>query len=250
MNRVIRAGSLILVGVLLTLSVSCAGSSMNMTPQELVSATDYKQFVPIEPVPSPTVTYTKADGTEVTEAWSALSNATIRTLLPNQESDMTTYKLDAQGEIKYLTASTSAEAGVYRVVMDYIQYTTENIYDNSTLMAIGHVGVGLRITAEITTIKANVDLGSLFALGVAAKLRVASGKLSVAALGISSPEITTLFPMPAEIDDTSIQNALEAIAAIKSKIGDEATSLTPELISVKVVDPALFGNSTLNTNLP
>jgi hypothetical protein len=107
---------------------------------------------------------------------------------------------------------------------------------------LGLTGLGLRIQGEVITRKTGVDLGSLMAVGVAAKLGQIQGRLSVAALGMSSPEITALFPLPSVIVETSIQRALEAIAVIKSKLGDTATTLTPQFVAVRITNPEAFGS--------
>jgi hypothetical protein len=235
----------------IALALTACRSGIRMSQEELRSAAAYNEFVPIDPMPFDTVSYVKSDGTKVDDApWPTIATKTIRTLLPNQQADMTTYKLTQSGEIKYLTASTTGEAGVYRVVMDYVQYRVENIEnDAGKQIGVGRVGIGLRIKAQIQTKKAGIDLGSLIALGIAAKRGEIQGKLSVAALGVNSPEITTLFPTPSDINETSIQKALEALAAIKSKIGDDATSLTPQVVAVKVTDASALAGSDVGNRL-
>jgi hypothetical protein len=142
-----------------------------------------------------------------------------------------------------LTANITGEVGEYRVIVDYVQYRAENLKDDKgTVLGVGRVGVGLRIQGEVITRKTGVDLGSLMAVGVAAKLGQIQGRLSVAALVMSSPEITALFPLPSVIDETSIQRALEAIAVITSKLGDTATTLTPQFVTVRITNPEAFGS--------
>lgn len=217
-----------------------------ITEADLRSAADYRAFVPIDPLPSPTVVYTNDQGQTVATAWASLSNDERRKLLPNQTATMTTYKLDVSGEAQYLTSGVSGKAGVYRVVTDYAQYRTDPLVNGSgNELGKGRVGVGLRIKAEIQTFKAGVDLGSLIALGFAAKANKIRGRLEVHALGINSPEITTLFPTPSTIDETSIQKALEALAVIKSKLGDSATNLTPQVIAIRVDDSKVLEKTLL-----
>jgi hypothetical protein len=230
--KTINSSSVALIITILVIGITgCA----TVPQKEFHPVTTLHEFVPIDPLPFETVSYTKPDGTKVKGvSWAAIPSSTIRSLLPNQEAFMTTYKLAASGDIRYLTSNVSAEAGVYRVIMDYVQYRVEDIYDeDGDKIGIGRVGIGMRIKANIETLKSGVDLGSLLALGVAARLGQVRGSLTVAVLGLQSPEITTLFPTPSEINETSIQKSLEALAAIKSKIGDNATLLTPQIVSVK-----------------
>jgi hypothetical protein len=66
-----------------------------------------------------------------------------------------------------------------------------------------------------------VDLGNLFALGVAASTGNISGTLVLQTLGISGESISATIPFPSEINNNSIQNAILALGAIKAKIYDE-----------------------------
>ena len=214
-----------------------SGCATVITDGDLRSASQFKAFIPIDAMPSPTVEYTNTQGQTVTTAWSALSNDQRRGLLPNQTSTMTTYKLDTSGEAKYLTAGVTGKAGTYRVVMDYALYRSDSLVNASgNHLGSGRIGVGLRIKAQIQTYEAGIDLGSIIALGFAAKGNKVKGNLEVNCLGINSPEITAIFPSPSAINETSIQNALEALAAIKSKISDTNTSVTPQVIAIRIDD--------------
>jgi hypothetical protein len=94
--------------------------------------------------------------------------------------------------------------------------------------------VGLRLTANILVknVSADLNLGSLFALGVAAKAGQVSGTLVIQTLGVSGPEISGLIPMPGEISESTIQNAILALASIKAKIYDPKTLITPRVVGV------------------
>jgi hypothetical protein len=214
---------------------------MEVDPSHLVDAAAVNDFVPIDPVAADLVTYRDPrNGKEVTRAWATLAPTEILALLPNQRAQITTSKVDTSGDVKYLTGSLAAEAGAYRVIMDYAKFTSYDLIDPQSKANIGagRVGVGLRVKAEVLTRKANIDLGSLIALGVAAKLGQVQGTLDVQVMGMNSPDITMLFPTPSQIDETSIQRALEALAAIKSKIGDKATTLSPQLLAWRPKDMA------------
>jgi len=69
------------------------------------------------------------------------------------------------------------------------------------------------------------------------------------AIGLNSPEITGLFPTPSTIDESSIQRALEAIAVIKSKIGQDNTYLTPQIVAVKVDEAPQLNKSVGSVTL-
>ena len=57
--------------------------------------------------------------------------------------------------------------------------------------------------------------------------------MSIDVIGMESNQITDLIPLPSEISPTSIQNSLQALAAIKTKIYDEHTRLFPQIIAIK-----------------
>jgi hypothetical protein len=88
-------------------------------------------------------------------------------------------------------------------------------------------GVGLRVTAKFIVNEGSVDLGNLIASGAAAQAKQVSGTMNVQALGITGRAISALMPMPSEINASTIQNALLNLGAIKAKIYDEGTNVTP-----------------------
>jgi len=52
-------------------------------------------------------------------------------------------------------------------------------------------------------------------------------------IGIDSPDVTNLIPLTSEIDQTSIQGALQALASIKTKISEADTRLTPHVVAIR-----------------
>ena len=137
-----------------------------------------------------------------------------------------------------MVASSTGSVGSYRVIMDYCDYVAEVVTDKmGRTIGEGRVGVGLRLTADVTTTSANINLGSLMALGVAVSANKATGNMRVDSIGIrlagnAGPILTN-----ATIDESSIQKTLEAIAVIESKIADSTTVLDPQLLSVKPTAP-------------
>lgn len=159
----------------------------------------------------------------------------ILKFLPNEAVYVSITKVNSEGGIAYGPATISAAKGVYTVTLDYVKFTTLKVYDTNSGNCDGFakVGVGLRITAIIETKKRNLDIGNLFGLGLAAKNDNLIGTLSLDVIGLESHDITSIIPLPSEISPSSIQNVLQAIATIKSKIYDEKTRLYPQIISVK-----------------
>jgi hypothetical protein len=191
----------------------------------------YKSYQPIEPLPVKNVeVYT--GGKFVVKPWAALGDSTIRDLLPNQSAQIAMRTNDLTGKVNYLTASVTDKAGSYEVIMDFMKYRIEDVYDKYEVAGSGRIGIGLRVKAKVITYKANLNLSSLANLGVEASNNHLTGLLSIDIIGIDSKDITNYIPLTAKLDETSIQNALQAIATIKSKIWDANVKITPQLIAI------------------
>lgn len=209
----------------------------------MVAATQQADFIPIDPLDAADTTVVDSKGTRINTPWAILSTDQIRKMLVNQGSVTASYKLDEDGKATYLVASATGSKGEYRLVMDYAWYRSEDLIDSQTgrVVGVGRVGVGLRVSARFITKKADIDLSSLFALGLAAKSGLISGQMRVDVLGVTSPDIVALFPTSTTaIDETAVQKALESQAAIKAKFADQNITLAPQLLAVKLYPQALL----------
>ncbi len=224
---------LILSVIILSNFIGC-GESLMITS---ITSKDYLGYQPIDdPIPvSMVIVYDSSTNTEKSVYWRSLSNAdSIRALLPNQSAEVSVMKNEVSGIVKFLDSSVSADAGSYEVVMDYMKYRVEYVYDDSgKILGSGRIGVGLRIKATVTTSKSNLNLASLGAIGLEANQGNLSGGISVDIIGIDSENITNLIPLTSGIDQTSIQSALQSLASIKSKLWEKDTRITPQLIAFK-----------------
>jgi hypothetical protein len=214
-------------------------SNMVVVPHQLtlVGPNTYNDFLPVDPLPSPQITYPDSTtGAMVTKAWTQLSNAEIQNILTDTHAQITVGKFDADANLTYLAGKVTGQVGTYRVIMDYCEYVSELVKDeNGKTIGQGRVGVGLRLTADVTTKSANVNLGSLLALGVAASTDQLSGTMSVDSIGIRIAGDGGPILSNTTIDETSIQKTLESIAVIQSKIADTSTKLDPQLLAVKPI---------------
>lgn len=93
-----------------------------------------------------------------------------------------------------------------------------------------YVGIGLRLKATVSVIQGKVNLGSLPALSAAVKAGKATGTMSVQTLGISGKSARNNLLLLDKIDDTTIQNAIQVLASIKSSIESDDTVLTPRIL--------------------
>jgi len=180
-----------------------------------------------------------------------LSNKRILDSLPDETMRLAIGEVLGSGGITFGLAKAGYKGNSYVVILDYIKFNTESFgvkltQDKNTqttkaslitgegadVIVPTYLGVGLRLTANVTVNEGSVDLGNLFALGVAAQSKKISGTLVVQTLGISGENISTIIPMPSELNPSTIQNAIMSLGAIKAKIYQENTIITPRIVGV------------------
>ena len=103
---------------------------------------------------------------------------------------------------------------------------------NRVLTIPVYVGLGLRLTANVTVRKGNVNLADLGALSAAAKAEQIRGSLVAQTLGMSGPKVASLLPLPGELNPTTIQNATVAIGSIKALLDDPSTRRWPRVVGI------------------
>lgn len=143
--------------------------------------------------------------------------------LANHDVLLRAYSVDAGGKITFLTSLISGTSKNIVVQRDYINYKLVDVNGHEK-----KVGVLFRIEAELQTKQSNVDLNGLFAIGLAVKTGAASGQLRVSVHGLSGEPVSTLIPSPSDVSEQSIQNAMEAIALLKSKMYDPKVNIIPQ----------------------
>jgi len=214
-------------------------SSYQVVESIPAEAVQQNQYQPIDPLPVAKVkVFNSANNNEEELFWGAITdNDEKRKLLPIQSAQVSVMQASSSVSVKYITSAIAAEAGFYTVVMDYMKYRVEQVLDeNNTFIGNGRIGVGLRIRANVQTKSADINLGSLLALGLEAQNGNLSGSLSVDVIGIDSEGVTNLIPLTSEIDQTAIQSALQALASVKAKIWDDDIDLTPHLVAITDAD--------------
>jgi hypothetical protein len=218
------------------------------TSAELVNNYGYH---PIDPLP---VEVFAPPGVNVTSQ--AILNA-----LPDETMRLAIGELTGDGSIAYGPAKAGYKGRSYLVVLDYIKFDTRSFevivprattgeaqLEALTIAPLGtaaapkvntevtlvptYVGVGLRLTANVTVNEGSVDLGNLVALGAAAKAKKVSGTLVVQTLGISGDSISSLIPVPSDISDSTIQSAILSLGAIKAKMYEADTRISPRVLGI------------------
>lgn len=96
-----------------------------------------------------------------------------------------------------------------------------------------YVGVGLRLTANVTVTKGTVNLSSLGSIAAGAEAGKLTGSLVVQTLGITGKSVATSLPLPSELNQTTIQNAILSLGSIKAILYDqENTIVTPRVVGI------------------
>jgi len=203
-----------------------------------VQSSDFLGYQPIAPMPALYVLYYNRETDEFErKKWASFpENASgkkeKKSLLPLQSSYTYIATDDMSGGLSFLSNGASAAIGNYAVTSDYILYRVEQVEE----AGIGLIGVGMRIRAKVHTLKENLNIGGFFNLAMEVQAGNATGELQVDSIGIVSPEIIQLFPaLATEINPTSIQNVMQALAAIKAKISEDDVGITPHLLAFQQI---------------
>lgn len=93
-----------------------------------------------------------------------------------------------------------------------------------------YIGIGLRLKANVTVLEGEVNLSSLPSLTAAVSAGKATGTMSVQTIGISGKSARSNLLLLDKIDSTTIQNAIQVLASIKSSIESEDTTITPRIV--------------------
>jgi hypothetical protein len=159
---------------------------------------------------------------------------------PNLVSTVTLYQVDKDGSLSLLGNSLSAKKSTYVVIYDYTQTQTIQYVDNSgKLTYYALIGVSVRMVARVNTKTSGINLANLYGLGIAANNKKVTGSLEVRANGINSQQINGIIPVTTDLSPSSIANALQAVATIKSHIYDKETKITPQFLAFSAI-----GNTT------
>jgi len=173
-----------------------------------------------------------------------VTNCRILELFPDETVRLAIGQFDTSGNLSYGVAKAGYVGNRYSVVLDYIKSDTLSLPAIDSVTTARqvpiYVGIGLRLTANLIVNSGSVDLANLIAIGAAAQAKQLSGTLVIQTLGISGESISSAIPIPSEISESSIQNALVAIGTIKSKIYDDKISISPRVIGIYDI----FGTDT------
>ena len=149
-------------------------------------------------------------------------------------SALVTYR-DATGQVSttYVASSAGKNSRELSVLQDYQMYRLVRLEPGWA-----RVGVGTRIKVDLSIRSKKINLSGLFPIAVAASRGKTEGTLSVEVLGMTSRDITNLIPLPAQLSPDAVITAIQASAAIKTRIwgsqsqGKSSTQIEPHIIAV------------------
>lgn len=105
-----------------------------------------------------------------------------------------------------------------------------------------YVGIGMRLSADITALQGGVPLISLGAIGLEAQANRLTGTLTVQTIGITGQSIATSLPLPSKLDQTTIENGILAVGSSRAVVyrldGEDAapaigsTVTTPRVVGL------------------
>lgn len=181
--------------------------------------------------------YDRDTGVNVTKNWGALKHEEKIRLLSNTTDEVTINAFDSEAKVSVLgLGSTTAAKGRYKVVMDFTSYIVEDVLNKKDKkFANAKVGVGLRVVADVTTKKANVDLNGLPALSAAVKANKISGTMTITNIGIVPKNDSGTMISTVTINEDTVLNTMAMLAVLRSKMKDESTYLDPQVIWVKPI---------------
>lgn len=238
----------IMIYLILIISLFVGCKAQNEILLEGKTYENFRGFEPVDPIEYDDNVQVIVDQTLVNKEMKLLTSDEMLQFLNNETVLVSIGQVNAEGGISYIPITVSAKHSSYKVTMDYMKFTTlgqKDEYEN--FIGFKRVGVGLRLISLITTTEAGINIGDLSSIGLAAKAGKVKGTLMVEVVGIKSKEVTTLLPLPSEINQTTIQNAMQALATIKSKIYDNETKLYPQVMAVKTVDLIEFHKTSKST---
>lgn len=241
------------IGLILLILVSCDSSRILNQGKTYDS---FRGFEPIDPIEYLEEVAIIENGEIIFKYPLKLKKEEILGFLANETVLVSVGQFNGEGAIGYGPASFSVKGSSYKITMDYMKFATlREKAENGNIAGYKRVGVGLRIIANVVAMESGINLGDLFAIGLAAKANKISGTLMLEVIGIKSKDVTSVIPLPSEINQSTIQSAMQAMATIKSKIYEEGTDLYPQVMAIKSNEEQSTGefktqveNKSLNSN--
>ena len=95
-----------------------------------------------------------------------------------------------------------------------------------------YVGVGLRVTANVISVKSGINVSGFAAISANVDTEYLQGTLTVQTLGVNGPEISAALPQNEELNRTTVRAAITSIAAIRAKLYQDNTIVQPRVLGI------------------
>lgn len=95
-----------------------------------------------------------------------------------------------------------------------------------------YVGIGLRVIANVKVIGNTANLSGLGLIGAEAEAQNLQGSLVVQTLGVNGKSIASALPIQSELNRTTAQGAVVAVASIKALLYEDETVIAPRVVGM------------------
>jgi hypothetical protein len=134
--------------------------------------------------------------------------------------------MDVQGNVKAFSGTASVDAQIKKIIIQIDSGRYRNADYENHQRKIGYL---FRINIELKSFGSNIDVSSLFAIGVAAKAKALDGQIEVQVLGVAGKPLDDYNVMLTSLSEDSLMKAIENTAILKSKISSGELMINPEL---------------------
>jgi hypothetical protein len=177
--------------------------------------------------------------------------------LPNESVAIAVKHATLDGKVQGGPVLIGKKGDVYTITQDYAKYCPVTLPDGRRI----RVGIAIRIRADVTVTGKEVKLSGLLPLGLSAAKSEVEGTLRVDVIGISNREITSAMPMPAQLSQETIVNALLAFSTAKARVydgsrtsnsgagGDAGDAKPPDPASATFITPQIIAREYRETEL-
>lgn len=100
-----------------------------------------------------------------------------------------------------------------------------------------YVGLGLRVSANINSVKSNANISGLGIIGAEAEANNLQGSLVIQTLGVNGKAVAAALPIQSELNRTTAQNAIVAIGTIKALLHSDDTWIAPRVVGLYLPFP-------------
>lgn len=147
------------------------------------------------------------------------------------------------GEFKPVPLAETPDARLFNSGSEVFKVTRSNVLtDNVPYIPYNipiYIGIGLRVTADISIVGGNANISGLGILGVEADANKVMGSLTVQTLGVNGKSVSAALPFQTELNRTTAQNAIVAASQIKTLLyAKDDTIVKPRVVGFYLPFPA------------